>query len=381
MPPLKDNSEDYRIERPNRHIIHEANQFEYEDFSRNCALLRCKISKINETALVAQNRANEVHEADAEVINIKAELDYTTHRHKIEKEEMLASFHRALEVESNKMIKVKDQHKEDMENETKKMIKLKDQHEDECNKNKMRVHDLFYRIKCNTGADKAVVDLKGNRGLTEESYFQLIQKEFSDAGAKIQLIKKEFSDAGAKIKDLKMQLHNAEKKHSIEKQDLKIKKITDLSSAEKKHSIEKQELKTQQNNAEKKHLLEKQELLNSTEKKHLVETQELNKKLEQNSLEAEAIVMKLKAALEFTIKMKDTKIEELKDAFEKEKNEITNICNAEKKEKNAIIESYNAEKKEKNELFISYTEMKALQSKNRDRKKIVSFQTSRFFGS
>eukprot|EP00588_Corethron_pennatum_P001045 CAMPEP_0194286936 /NCGR_PEP_ID=MMETSP0169-20130528/33636_1 /TAXON_ID=218684 /ORGANISM="Corethron pennatum, Strain L29A3" /LENGTH=177 /DNA_ID=CAMNT_0039033483 /DNA_START=157 /DNA_END=687 /DNA_ORIENTATION=+ len=177
MPPLKDSPEDYRIERPNRPIINEADQFEYEDFSRNCALLRFKISKINETASVTQIRANEVHEADAEVINLKAQLDYTTQRHKNEKQEMLASFHRALEVEAKKLIKLKDQYKEDMENETKKMIKLKNQHEDECNMNKMRAHDLFYGIKCNAGAWKEVADLKSNRGFTEESYIQLIQKE------------------------------------------------------------------------------------------------------------------------------------------------------------------------------------------------------------
>jgi len=107
----------------------------------------------------------------------------------------------------------------------------------------------------------------------------------------------------------------------------------------------------------------------------------LSQNFRQNSLEGDAIVRKLKAELEYTIKMKETKIEELKDAFEKEKNEINNMCNAERKEKNAIIESYNAEKKEKKELFISYTEIKALQSRNKGRKKIVSFQTSRFFGS
>jgi len=261
MPPLKDDSVDYRIERPNQHNIHEAQQFEYDNFSDNCALLRCRIAKIEKTASSAQIRANEVHEeADAEVINIKAELDYTTLRHKYEKEEMLASFHRALEVEWNKMTKVKDQHEEDMENERKKMIKLKDQHEDECNKNKMRVHDLFYSIKCNTGAGKEVVDLKG--------YIQLIQKEFSDAGAK--------------IKDLKIQLHSTEKKHSIEKQEL----TTDINSAEKKHVIETQELNTQKTIAEKKHLVEKQELKtqqNNAEKKHIIEKKELQ--IQQNNAE------------------------------------------------------------------------------------------------
>eukprot|EP00588_Corethron_pennatum_P009640 CAMPEP_0194272166 /NCGR_PEP_ID=MMETSP0169-20130528/5790_1 /TAXON_ID=218684 /ORGANISM="Corethron pennatum, Strain L29A3" /LENGTH=187 /DNA_ID=CAMNT_0039014761 /DNA_START=175 /DNA_END=739 /DNA_ORIENTATION=+ len=182
MPPLKDNSEDYRIERPNQHNIHKEHQLEYENFSDNCALLRCKIAKSGKTASSAQIQANEVHEADAEVINIKAELDYAALRHKYEKEEMLASFHRTLEVESNKMIKVKNQHKEDLENEAKKMIKLKDQHEDECNKNKMRVHDLFYSIKCNTGIGKKIVDLKDNRPLTVESYIQQYKKSLVTLG-------------------------------------------------------------------------------------------------------------------------------------------------------------------------------------------------------
>merc|ERR1711957_804913 len=304
---------------------------------------------------------NEVHEADAEVINIKAELDYTTQRHKNEKEEMLASFHRALEVEAKQIIKLKDKYKEDMENETKKMFKLKDQHEDECNKNKMRLHDLFYSIKCTTGDEKEVADLRGNRGFTEESCIQLIQKEFSDAGAK--------------IKDLKIQLHNteknlnsAEKKHSVEKQELK----TQQTNAEKQYSVEKQELKLQQNKAEKKHLLEKQELKtqqtnaekkhliekkqelktqqNNAEKKHIIEQQEL--KMQQNNAEKKHIqelktqqnnaekkhLQELKTQQNNAEEINETKIEELKDAFEKEKNAITNRCNAERKEKNEIIE-------------------------------------------
>merc|ERR1711957_881268 len=255
----------------------------------------------------------------------------------------------------------------DMENETKKMFKLKDQHEDECNKNKMRVHDLFYSIKCTTGDEKEVADLRGNRGFTEESCIQLIQKEFSDAGAK--------------IKDLKIQLHSteknlnsAEKKHSVEKQELK----TQQTNAEKQYSVEKQELKLQQNKAEKKHTIEKQELKmqqNNAEKKHI---QEL--KTQQNNAEKKHL-QELKTQQNNAEEINETKIEELKDAFEKEKNAITNRCNAERKEKNEIIESYNAEKKEKNDLFISYTEIKALHIKNRDRKKIVSFQKGRFFGS
>merc|ERR1711957_941858 len=274
----------------------------------------------------------------------------------------------------------------DMENETKKMFKLKDQHEDECNKNKMRVHDLFYSIKCTTGDEKEVADLRGNRGFTEESCIQLIQKEFSDAGAK--------------IKDLKIQLHSteknlnsAEKKHSVEKQELK----TQQTNAEKQYSVEKQELKTQQTNAEKKHLIEKKQELktqqNNAEKKHIIEQQEL--KMQQNNAEKKHIqelktqqnnaekkhLQELKTQQNNAEEINETKIEELKDAFEKEKNAITNRCNAERKEKNEIIESYNAEKKEKNDLFISYTEIKALHIKNRDRKKIVSFQKGRFFGS
>merc|ERR1711957_947690 len=123
-------------------------------------------------------------------------------------------------------------------------------------------------------------------------------------------------------------------------------------NAEKKHGREKQELKTQLNNAE---------------KTRLVEVQELNEKLEQNSLEAQAIVMKLKAALEFTVKKKDIKIQE------KNKDEITDRCNAERKEKNEIIKSCSAEKKEKNEIIESCSaEIKALQSKNKNRKELVS---------
>merc|ERR1711957_1116170 len=115
-------------------------------------------------------------------------------------------------------------------------------------------------------------------------------------------------------------------------------------------------------NAEKKYLTERQEIktqLNNAEKTRLVEVQELNEKLEQNSLEAQAIVMKLKAALEFTVKKKDIKIQEINKVFEKEKDEITDRCNAERKEKNEIIESCSAE-------------IKALQSKNKNRKELVS---------
>eukprot|EP00588_Corethron_pennatum_P013392 CAMPEP_0194275912 /NCGR_PEP_ID=MMETSP0169-20130528/8624_1 /TAXON_ID=218684 /ORGANISM="Corethron pennatum, Strain L29A3" /LENGTH=352 /DNA_ID=CAMNT_0039019501 /DNA_START=139 /DNA_END=1197 /DNA_ORIENTATION=- len=342
MAPLESNVGVYQIDPPlQQNIINKAHLFKPEEDPTGNLSLRRKIADLEKIAFEAQIRANE---SDAEVINLNAQLDYVEQKHKNEKR-----------ILNKQLDKGKQKHKNEKESLNTQMHNLEQKH---------KVENQALNSKLNQAEKKHITENKEieQKHKTEKNEMLASFNRTLEAEAKkIIMLNDECKKAiEATIAAEKKKITQIMNKHSDDNKNKLMRihdlhsKIQDITGSKKVvHSKAKVdfteekyiELISKQVSDSEARISNLKAQLNSTEKKREVETQEHKGELERSTFEAQAVVMKLKAALEFTVRKKDDKIQELSVGFGEEKKKM--------------IECHNAE-------------ITVLQNKNRDRKEIVS---------
>jgi len=339
MPPLKSYVGVYEIDPPvQQNIINKAHLFKPEEDPTGNLSLRKKIADLEKIAFEAQIRANE---SDAEVINLYAQLDYVEQKHKNEKRILNTQLDNGKQKHNNEkkilnaqLHNLEQKHKDANQAFKSKLNQAEKKHITE-NKETEQKHKTEKNKMLESFNQTLEAEAKKMIMLNDQ-YKKAIEATIAAEKKKIAEIMNQHSDDN---KNKLMRIHNLYGKiqditgskkvvHSKGKVDFTEEKYIELISEQVSDSEARlSNLKAQ---------------LNSTEKKREIETLEHKGELERSTFEAQAVVMKLKAALEFAARKKDDKIEELNKGFGEEKKKIIQCYN----EENIALQNQNRNRKE-----------------------------------